>query len=88
MEVCSKVHLEEDRVNAIKIVTVYAIDFATFSVKLFGSDWTSKMRNRPQCENIVRNLGIRKKSAGNYMADDQLAEDVLQMTSPTLIGHL
>lgn len=71
MDVCYEVHLEEDKVNAINIMTVYAIDFATFSVKLSGFD-NDKQKN----------------SAGNYMTDHQMGEDVLQMTSPTLIGHL
>ena len=38
MEVCSKVHLEKGRLNAMNLMSVSATDFVAFSAKLSGSD--------------------------------------------------
>ena len=57
MEVCSKVRLEEDRVNVMKIMTVSATDSVAFNATL-GFDIDKQKGNRLQCVNIARNLGI------------------------------
>ena len=55
MDVCYEVHLEEDKVNAINIMTVYAIDFATFSVKLSGFDNDKQNEKQtPACEHCKK----------------------------------
>ena len=86
MEVCSKVLLEEDRFSAMNIITTFVTDSTAFSAKSSGTTGDKQNGKLPQYVNTARNPGIRRISAGSYMAGPQMADDDLRMTSLTLAG--
>ncbi|TYK21875.1 uncharacterized protein E5676_scaffold494G00080 [Cucumis melo var. makuwa] len=89
MEVCSEVHLEEDRVSAMNIKTVFAIDSTAFSTKLSGSDNDKhNWKHTLVCEHCKKPWHTKVRCWKSHRRPPNSREDILQMTSPTLVKFL